>query len=411
MEDLLYTGKWWRFGAYEIRDGYIRSAPGARLEEYFPLDDFQAARAAREEQRSPYESLMRVSERLSVDAAGQLSPESTAELLDWCARNGLLGLLLHQVQRAEFAPRWERRVPPKLTPIQREEVCQMVERLSESEDPDLQQAMAWLHPSAKEKLEEKEALYVTQAFYQRTNCGSVVFGRRQNLMRSVPMDRCKLGHVVSERLWPRTTPTVLQQKLLSGDWEYLPVAESWGQFFPDVPEKTRAVHQYPKPYSGAFWEAYAEPLEEFIAGVRAFRRAFLEAAAVKNGKDMSEGARVGAPRLSALNALKPPVGSGLLRLRDGSIEQKEISPSLLGSLVIMAQQDLASDRRVIRCANARCGLTVVVIGYQTEYCSQQCRYAAQKRAQRAKLRGADVIKAGKAGRKQSPARGAKGEKR
>lgn len=114
---------------------------------------------------------------------------------------------------------------------------------------------------------------------------------------------------------------------------------------------------------------------------------------------MSEGDPGVRASMSALNALRPPVGSALLRLRDGSLQHKEISPSLLGSLVIMAQQDLASERRVIRCANARCGLIVVAVGYQTEYCSQRCRYAVQKRAQRARLRGADVIKAGKARRK------------
>jgi hypothetical protein len=58
-----------------------------------------------------------------------------------------------------------------------------------------------------------------------------VCGRRQSVMRPVPMDRRKLGQVVSEKLWPRTTPTVLQQRLLSGDWEYQPLAESWGRFF------------------------------------------------------------------------------------------------------------------------------------------------------------------------------------
>jgi hypothetical protein len=225
------------------------------------------------------------------------------------------------------------------------------------------------------------------------------------------MDRRKVGQVVSEKRWPRSTPTVLQQGLLSGDWEHQPVAESWGRFFPDVPEKQRAIHQYPVPYSQEFWHAYTEPLYEFIAIARAFRRAFIRAAAIKNGKDMSEGDPGVTPSLSALNALRPPVGSALLRLRDGSVEHKEISPSLLGSLVIMAQQDLASERRVIRCANGRCGLIVVASGYQTEYCSQQCRYAAQKRAQRARLRGSDVIKARKARGKRSPAKGAKGKKR
>jgi hypothetical protein len=394
METMLYTGKWWRFGAYEIRNGYIRPVPGQQSEAYLPLEDFHAARAARAEHRSPHESLIQVTERLGVDAAGQLNAESAAEVLAWCARYGLLGLLVHQVQRAEFAPRWERRVPPTLTPMQQEELRELVDRLSQSEEPDLQQAMAWLRPLApgKERRAEKDLLYATQVFYQRTNYGSVVFGRRQSVMRPVPMDRRKLGQVVSEKLWPRTTPTVLQQRLLSGDWEYQPLAESWGRFFPDVPEHMRAVHQYPEPYSEAFWQAYAEPLDEFIAGARALRRAFLAAAAVKSGAELDGDDRVGAASLSALNALKPPVGSALLRGRDAHLEQKEISPSLLGSLVIMAQQDLASDRRIIRCGNAKCRLLLVASGYQTEYCSQRCRFAAQKRAQRARLREATVTK-------------------
>jgi hypothetical protein len=48
--------------------------------------------------------------------------------------------------------------------------------------------------------------------------------------------------------------------------------------------------------------------------------------------------------------------------------------------------------------NRRCRLIVVASGYQTAYCSPQCRYAAQKRAQRAKLRE-QTIKAGNAASK------------
>jgi hypothetical protein len=74
------------------------------------------------------------------------------------------------------------------------------------------------------------------------------------------------------------------------------------------------------------------------------------------------------------------------KLRDGEVEQRVVSPSLLGSLAIMAQQDLASDRRVIRCANARCRLVFVAVGYQTRHCSRQCAFVAEKRAYRARLR-------------------------
>jgi len=110
----------------------------------------------------------------------------------------------------------------------------------------------------------------------------------------------------------------------------------------------------------------AEPLYEFIAAARAFRRAFIGAAAVKNGKDMSEGDPGVRPGMSAPNALRPPVGSALLHLRGGGVEHKEISPSLLGSIVIMAKHDLASERRVIRCANPRCASLLWPLGIRPD---------------------------------------------
>jgi hypothetical protein len=121
-----------------------------------------------------------------------------------------------------------------------------------------------------------------------------------------------------------------------------------------VPDEHRPVYQYPQPYSKEFWQGYGEPLYQFIGAARGFTRAFAAAASVEHGRDLGADSAPVRSTMSSLNALMPPVGPALLRMRDGSLEQRQISPSLLGSLVIMAQQDLASERRVIRCANERC---------------------------------------------------------
>ena len=36
-------GKWWRFSAYEIREGFIRPAPGAKLTVYDPWEEYRQA--------------------------------------------------------------------------------------------------------------------------------------------------------------------------------------------------------------------------------------------------------------------------------------------------------------------------------------------------------------------------------
>jgi len=392
MEDIYYGGNWWRFSAYEIRDGYVRPAPSATLHEYAPLDEFQAARSERKEQVAVYEALLRCLDNVGVDSDGRPGAGSEAPILEWCSRHGLLGLLLHQVLEARFAPRWERRRRTAMTPEDRAALTRTVQQIGASTDPNLKRTAAWLQRPA----DRRPALHYTQTEYRRTNWGSFLFGDVQELTGPMRRDLRLEGRTVSDALWPRTTPSVLTQNLSTGEWEYRPVGESWGGFFPDVPPRERATYQYPKPYSEEFWRGYAEPLDMFIAAVRSFQRGFLSAARLKNPKEFTVEGEAIQPTTSALNALIPPVGSALLKMRDGSFEQRQVSPSLLGTLVIMAQQDLASDRRVIRCQNDRCRMVVVAVGYQTAYCSQQCGYAAQQRAHRARKKARAAADGGRA---------------
>ncbi len=38
------TQAWWRFSEYELRDGYLRPAQGAKLESYSPWDIYRDSR-------------------------------------------------------------------------------------------------------------------------------------------------------------------------------------------------------------------------------------------------------------------------------------------------------------------------------------------------------------------------------
>jgi hypothetical protein len=128
MKDLnIAVGHWWRWTRYEIRDGYIRPGSGARLKPYDPWAMWRSTRppAKSSNQRrsgeTPYQSLLRLLGELQYRRPGDeplaftpgevdlvLAPfteDSEAKLLEWCARYGLLGLLLHRTVQVTLAAR------------------------------------------------------------------------------------------------------------------------------------------------------------------------------------------------------------------------------------------------------------------------------------------------------------------
>ncbi len=382
MEDIFYEGVWWRFDKYEIRDGYIRPASRAALKRWQPLDDFQAIRAGRREQDSPYQSLLRLVNGLRWDANAQLILESTDALLRWCGENGLLGLLLHQVQVVRFAPRWEHRIEQPVPPDVQAAAKQLRDSVGRSRDAGMKQVARWFEqPPPK-----REPLFYTQRMYSRSSCGSFRFGDIQTLTTTLKGHRQQRGKIVSGAQWHGSACDVLIHNFWTGDWEEEPITKTWARFFPRIPAEQRATYQYPEPYSDEFWHLYAEPVDDFLAAARMFKQAFDSAALFKESEEIDDGGDGIKPTMGKLNALVPAVGPALVKLPDGGVEQRVVSPSLLGSLAVMAQQDLASDRRVIRCANDKCRLVFVVVGYQTRHCSRQCAFVAEKRAYRARLK-------------------------
>src|SRR4051812_21030165 len=94
------TESWWRFGRYEVRDGYIRPAPQAQLDEYDPWAEYHAARRGRQEKPAPYQSLLSLLDEITA----AISPRDERRIADWCNQYGLLGVLPHQVQLVSLAP-------------------------------------------------------------------------------------------------------------------------------------------------------------------------------------------------------------------------------------------------------------------------------------------------------------------
>ena len=88
------TGLWWCYSRYEIRGGYIRPAPRARLT---PFDPSAWPRSGKAD-LPPYLELAHLVREIptdqplgSLDESGHIG----RDVLDWCRKHGLLGLLPH----------------------------------------------------------------------------------------------------------------------------------------------------------------------------------------------------------------------------------------------------------------------------------------------------------------------------
>ena len=100
-------GKWWRADKYELRNGSIRPAAGARLQEYEPWQEYSVTGATGEDEKAPYETLVALLSDFPTQAGRPVPTAQSQRLLDWCGQYGLLGILPHRAQEVILAPRWE----------------------------------------------------------------------------------------------------------------------------------------------------------------------------------------------------------------------------------------------------------------------------------------------------------------
>jgi hypothetical protein len=355
-EPVVVAGRWWRFTKYEIRDGSIRSAPGAELQLTDPWAAYRDSRQGRTRQAPPYESLLGVLRNLSFQVSKtaeeiervELTPEGSRALLGWCETFGLLGILLNRTLMVTLGPRWERQ---------------------------------------RGRTGNGDLLRPVQRGYVRTTTGWRPMRPRQGMPFARPTASAwtLVGSPVRADLLPRRWPTAgaivdvgstgVQEESLS---------RTWAKFFPDVPARERETWAYPIPLSEDFWRHYAEPLDDFLFAVLGLRQTLERLTTSKSRPHENDAQTSIEGDIQSLQRLVASVSPTLKRPRRGGFAQQWHSSSLLGSLAMMALLDLTEQRRVVACRV--CDRVFVTSAWQGRYCSPRCRWTAQKRASRAKKR-------------------------
>jgi len=329
-------GWWWRFSDYEISDGYIRPARGAKLERYDPWQEYRKGKPEFKERKvqPPYAELVNLFPERVIDANNPLAGHENATL-GWCRKYGLLGILPHKTQIIAF--------------------------------PAERRARSRVHRSDSQK------------FYVRTPEGWE--GRTQHELRFVDSSRGGIEGADSGTSLMPPHALVYQHGLM----QEKSLGDALGEFFPSVPEESRDDYRYPLPLSDDFWRVYAESGLEF-------RRVAVELGDALRALGKTE--HVHYPRrapsvrraLDTLYGLAGTVRPVLTPVTSADERRKwELcwaSTSLIGALALMAIMDIGEARRLVNCE--ACGRLCVTPAYQANYCSKTCYHRAAKRRQRAR---------------------------
>lgn len=361
--DMTLDANWYRFSRYEVRDGYIRPVEGARGRGYDPWEAYREARRGgpgewRRPAQGPHEELLRLVDRLELRPAERstlaLSPESEAQLLAWCNRHGLLGMLPHCTIMATVheEPRGEPLHPSMVWSLERQYLWR-----------GNRWAVLW---HARSWMRHGETLVPFDPHPEATPALSLPPPPQRQ-----PEGVLGLGRSLPPA-WPRPQALVITD-LTGGDLRLAPLGLTWGRFFPDVPSERRETFDYPLPLTKSFWQQYSEPVEDFVEGALALHRAARGLAA------SSEEERRGGH--AALDALLAPVGVAAAE-EDGSLCWA--SRSLLATFAMMVDQDRRAGRRPLTCAV--CGGLFLSAVDAARYCSETCRSTAQKRRWRKRQR-------------------------
>jgi hypothetical protein len=348
----LNAGEWWKFSSYEIRDftrsgvreKYIGPAKGAKLSKYDPWKSWDDTGPLRQDRASPYRELLNTIAKFKCglpekrtlghlpsyqwrNFSEALELASEAALLKWCGKFGLLGLLPHDTYQITLAPNVR----------------------NSEEAPTLQKTRV-------------------QSQFSRTPKGWV-----------------ELERPSIDGIGKQFSPTgVLRRDLVRQ-------ALTWGSlsnlldFFPTIPGPDDSdlwkEFQYPLPLSEEFWNFYSEPLSGFLAAAGRLNDAIkameIDGPLPKVG---SLEHRVLLRGLPYLEGLLDPVSLTYEFIPKKGIRPRHVAGSLLATLATMALNDRPRGK-FLQCE--KCGNFFPSGAYpQALYCSKQCRWATQRKAQR-----------------------------
>ena len=391
------TSRWWRFTGYEVVEGSIRPAPAAELVEYDPWEDYLSARGRGVDRVPPYQSLLRLTEGLTTEElkllfSGEAVPvelgdKREKELLRWCSRHGLLGIVPHlysalRLPIAVVAARWHSngaeswKVLFDLTVFQR------------THD-------GWITRPMRFEAGGDEAVRVAESLLASSRLVPVDIGENAGDFAPSGADMFR-GQLSPEEL----REFVHHTEVLDETWKDLR-AESWlsgphrvlrgavnvtellDDFFPNL-EGDRPA----RPLSPDFWATYAEPVSLFmhwavrlklaIETLRGNERAGLWSALVGRPLEPDFGRLV-------LDRLLEPISPVIEERGPGEGYRLGWStPSLLAGLGMMITLDLVEGRRVHVCE--ACSTVFLSRAYQVKFCSDRCANRIRMRRRRERER-------------------------
>ena len=345
-------GWWWRFTDYQIVDSIIGGTTGprvgrcimptptAQLEPYKlglnPGDRLGGSRGRQEKKDGHYIDFL------------HLELEDEDAIINWCRRYGLLGILCQENVRLQMAPRWRR-----------------VRQTDSS--------------GSRYIFTPYETIYVRspEGWY--------------NTYESTPWSR-ELAYEGNGDQWgclaePRegglpNPPLATTMRIFSSGYEGKPLGETIGNFFPMVPLEEKDSFLYPQPLSDEFWYQYSEPIENFQGVARDFRDMLdnLSYAGLRNDQVLRATGRAlhGQHQINSVLSVNPS-----LRIEeDGSTSPRWDFPSLIAALAFEVWQDLIGGQTILHCQRANCSRLFLSAQYNRGYCSDKCRWAAEKARQR-----------------------------
>lgn len=340
-------GKWWRFKRYEVVGGFIRPTRDAALEEYDPWEEYSRSLITKEKTEPPFLSLTQLIDSIDPPSGSATKPakEREQEIINWCNKYGLLGLLPQNSLVAALRARWETQ---KVNP------------------PDRPRLLPTTHT-------------LTRINYGwKSEWGAVLDGpdefRLSRKDQIVPDEYVPIG---------LQRPGVLERALGGSRFQWTSFTDSWGLFFPDVPLEDRESFRYPIPLSKEFWGRYAEPIQLFRAAAVMFRDTLRVLTSVDGSGSLADANPLEKVRISdaadVLDSFLSPVAPTLQSDASGYWRQTWVCGSLLSSFAMMVFRDLTEGiNRIRSCRRPRCRRIYVTSAYHSQYCSDGCRWAAQK---------------------------------
>jgi len=343
METLPLRTKWWKFDAYEIKDGYILPKKGANLKEYDPFDVYESVWQRTKGKRKalgnhpPYIRLIQ-----AISTKNQRKAQE--KLLEWCSTFGLLGIMHFRATRIIYP-------------------CHC------GDHDDFGSQTISLQPG-------RVNLAVISSI-DPTDGRSCAIGIEPGL---VVQDEAGFTYklpvrTVLKQYFPEKTKELSCPRGVDVTSIDEPSQNPEDQLFTDLISSNGILSLKGK-------HSYAEPVKEFRECALMLKRTYDLLHSIKSLKITVDNISEKAPPDYAL-ALRGCWQD--LCADKGDIRTEWFFSSLLSALYQMMVIDIGGGKLMRQCAHKRCGMPFVADNPKQLYCRPQCKRAAEKARQRKKL--------------------------